>query len=257
MPIDVPTARQFVYGASGHGSAVAIGYLTSSGTNGVAVGYNARNSNSNCIAIGMNSGSGVGTYNVSIGGNAKGQNNGSIAIGWYSRTYIQDCVGFDGTGIENNSNYGAQRTLLLYDPTKVFFRNEVMVAEKTAIANYTAGHYLSEYIQNNTLVQESGTNKFYLTFTDSNNYTTFIKNVASGTATAIDKKVNGVHITVLLSTDAVVGLDLLLYDTNGHLSYGICDSSASVISAYIDSDGVVIVNPPTGVTVASVKYYLR
>ena len=131
-----------------------------------------------------------------------------------------------------------------------------------------SGHYLSEYVQNKELVQETGTSKYYLAWTDSSNYKTITKNVVSGTTTIIDKMIKGMHITVKVTgtaatpSHAVVGLDLLPYDsTNSHgfISWGRVEVDGTImdISATIDSDGIVNITAPTGCTIDKVYYNIR
>ena len=63
-----------------------------------------------------------------------------------------------------------------------------------------------------------------------------------------------------LSNNVVASLDLLPYDsTNSQAftAYGIASDTPSFVSAYIDSDGCVVINAPSGLTVTEALYTLR
>ena len=193
-------------------------------------------------------------------GNATVYANYSTAIG-NAYNCVPHSVSFDGT----SSNY--QSTLQLYDAEHIFFRNEVVSSNYTTFAQYTKGHYLREYIQNNVMVSD-GT-KYYISYTDTDNYKTFTGNKATGTFTAIDKLINGVHITVILTDNdttptwhSIVGIDLMLYDSTNSLPYNSyaridCGGTVEDITAYIDADGCVVITAPTGTVISSVKYNIK
>ena len=230
---------------------VAIGYSSSVSSNdGVAVGRSASAGSNGATAVGL--GAKAGAYNSSaFGHNALNRITGPIS-GTTCPT-----VTFDGKSSSDLPIFH------IYDSTKIFFRNDYSLDASKTCADYTSGHYLSEYIKNNTLTEASGL--YYPSYTDANNYQTFTKNVVSGTATAIDKKITGVHITIKASgssSHSVVGLDLLLFDaTNnyGFNSYGRIDVDGTIndISATINSDGLIAITAPSGLTIDEVLYSIR
>jgi hypothetical protein len=176
---------------------------------------------------------------------------GSIAIGYYA----QNCLPHSFTCDGGSATY--QRLYHCFSPSNVFFRNEYSTSYSST-NSYKKGHYLDEYITNKTLKLQDG--KYYVSYTDASNYKTFTSNVISGTATDITSTITGVHITLKLSTDVVVGIDLLPYDaTNSkHFTgYGIASDTPTFVSAYIDSDGTVVINPPSDVTVVEATYNIR
>ena len=142
-------------------------------------------------------------------------------------------MSFDGTGAKNTC-----RTIQLYDADKIFFRNEALDTAKTTFVSYTQGHYLSEYIQNNTLelTESSG--------------------VYTSTKTFTGSEIKGVHVTVLLSTNITVGFDLLPYNSQEFVFYGLESNTPTFITAKIDSTGAVVITP-TSATITSATYYLR
>ena len=252
--------------------------------------YSSTDGSSNCVVIGSNAqstqsswstvlGTSAGIYlsgacNVAIGSYSMvgggspwpGYSvNHSIAVGSGTKNIISKSVTFDGETEDTwESNKAGARTLHLYSPNKIFFRYEPSIIQsKGSLASYTSGHYLSEYIQNNELTANSGL--YYLSYTDANNYKTFTKNVSSGTATTIDKKINGVHITIKVSgttSHSAVGLDLLPYDSTnsyGFDSYGrvIVDGVVQDILGTINSDGLVVITAPSGATIDKVFYSIR
>ena len=208
----------------------------------VAIGYNCSSNNTGSIVIGSQARS-YGNYAISIGANTYNNRAAySIAIGCSSMNYITDSISFDGDSASSSGAYnGGQRTLQMYSPEKIFFRNEVVSNTKTTFASYTSGHYLSEYIQNNslTLTEASG--------------------VYTSSETFSGSEINGVHITVKLSTNVVVGLDLLPYDSDNSqafTAYGLESNTPTFISAYIDSTGAIVITPASA-TITETSYYLR
>lgn len=266
------------------------GNLTySSGSYNTIIGYNASSNAGQCVVIGRGSSASTssasgsivigcdggnisyatvaaGMYAVVIGYQARqlGSAQYTITLGGASRNLIEKTLCIDGNSVST------QRTYQVYSPNNIWFRNEV-VNDNTFAANnfeyYKLSHFLSEYICNNELTLQD--NKYYVSYTDASNYKTFTSNVISGTATDITSTITGVHITVILTDNdttptwhSVVGLDLMLYDTVNSIeyqSYGRvdCDGTAKDISAYIDSDGCVVVVPPSGTVIASVKYNIK
>lgn len=244
-------------------SSIVIGYgarCFTQASNSIAIGVSASCSRISTICIGYNAITSS-NYAIAIGTSSNASGESSIAIGYQSINKIKYSVTFDGS----SSKY--RRTIHLYSIENIFIRNEDISSGKTIYDSYTSGHYLSEYIQNNVMVSD-GT-KYYISYTDADNYKTFTGNKASGTFTAIDKLITGVHITVVLADNdttptwhSVVGLDLMLYDTVNSMeyqSYGRvdCGGTAKDISAYIDSDGCVVVVPPSGTVIANVKYNIK
>lgn len=188
---------------------------------------------------------------ISIGGGYAGKTE-SIAIGLATQNYIPYSVTFD-----TNTN-NTQRTIHTNNPDKVFFRYENCSTSKYTFASYTSGHYLSEYIQNQILVLQDG--KYYISYTDANNFKTFSNNRISGTDADITSTVKGVHLIVKLSNNVVASLDLLPYDSansQAFTAYGIASDTPSFVSAYIDSDGCVVLTLPSGITATEVKYNLK
>lgn len=255
----------------GNGSTITSGNSGRRYTNNVCIGESTQVIGGSSVVVGARALASV-PYGserygmVSIGYYATTNVQYATAIGYRSICGIADAVSFDGNQlVSNTSSGGGQRTLMLYDPTKLFFKNDYTT--KSSYAAYTAGHYLSEYIQNNpmhcahtngTTVFESATanSSWYSEYTNTTNYKTFTKNVVNGVETTIDKKINGVHIVVELRSYSrnCVSLDLLPYDsTNGPCySYGRIvielESGGTKldceISAYIDSDGAVQIDCP-------------
>lgn len=259
------------YGGGNDGSyAVRIGVRSQSTDYGVTIGNAAQAwGTSGIMVIGSQAYSNaIGTISIGINASASSYARYAISIGYASMNRIEESVTFDGRTLlstwSTTTPKGGQRTLHLYDTAKIFFRNEVINEVKNTFASYTAGHFLSEYIQNNTLTLGTA-GKYYLTYTDSDNYTTFTKNVVSGTATDIDKKITGVHITCKVSgtsSHSVVGLDLLLYDSTSSYGFDSCarvkvDGAITDITATIDSDGVVNITVPSGATIDEVLYNIR
>lgn len=219
---------------------VAIGQSSMASSSGTAFGRNAN-----------------ATFSGTAIGSIASANQGAIAIGKYCLNNVANTFAFDDA-----SSSTILKTMQIGTPSNIFFRNYKLDNSKYNLSDYTSGHYLSEYIQNNTLTADSG--KYYISYTDSNNYKTFSKSVTSGTATDISASVTGVHITVKVTgttSHSVVGLDLLPYDaTNGYgfNSYGRVDVDGTIqdILATIDSDGCVVITLATG-TITEVKYNLR
>lgn len=246
-------------------SSIAIGYEVNCYTQAnysIAIGVSAICSRVGTISIGYAAQTPASNYAIAIGYSSYSNAENGIAIGYQSKNHIKDGVSFDGS----SSNY--RRTIHLYSIENIFIRNEDISDSKTNYDSYTSGHYLSEYVQNKELVRETGTNKYYLEWVDSSNYKTITKNVASGTDTVIDKKITGMHITVKVTgtaatpSHAVVGLDLLPYDSTNSYGFVSCgkvevDGNIVDISATIDSDGVVNITAPTGCTIDKVYYNIR
>lgn len=247
----------FGYANVGNGTRyfVTVGYVaTGQRAFGVGIGYNASVYGDNAVVIG---------YYAKTGYSNAYPTSNTVTIGYQSQNRIPDTVSFDGTTNDT------QRTIQMYDATKIFFRNDVVHNEQSSyktFASYTSGHFLKEYIQNNLLAND-GTDltKYYLEYTDANNYKTITGNCASGTFAAIDKLINAVHITLKISgqtSHSVVGLDLLPYDaTNsyGFTSYGrvIVDGTVEDITATIDSDGIIVITAPTGATIDEARYNIK
>ena len=157
------------------------------------------------------------------------------------------------------SNATRQKVIHCYSPEKIFFRNDVSSTSYSTFESYKSGHYLSEYIQNNELVFNS--NKYYVSYTDANNYKTFSKVVSSGTATDISSAYNGIRLILKLSDNTSVSLDLLPYDTANTtaITAKVILSFADYITAYIDADGCVNIgiNSSSLITITSAYYNLR
>ena len=246
-------------------SSIAIGYEVNCYTQAsysIAIGVSATCSRTSTISIGYAAQTAASNYAIAIGAGSNASGDSSIAIGYQSINNIKNSVTFDGA-FSNN-----RRTIHLYSIENIFIRNEDISSSKTNYDSYTSGHYLSEYVQNKELVQETGTNKYYLEWVDSSNYKTITKNVASGTDTVIDKKITGMHITVKVTGTAdtpshsVVGLDLLPYDSTNSYGFVSCgrvevDGTIVDISATIDSDGIVNITAPTGCIIDTVYYNIR
>lgn len=265
-------------GKTYNSTSLAIGYNTVAGSTNnpyysTLLGQNASNTNGYGVAIGSSASATM--YSVAIGPyDCMANANYCISIGYSSRVFQQYSIGI-GYCVYNTLGYtvsfdstelGKQMTYQCYNPTKIFFRNEVPDYSKNTFAKYTQGHFLNEYIQNNLLTND-GTDltKYYLSYTDTNNYKTITGNCVSGTFTAIDKLINAVHITLKISgttSHSVVGLDLLPYDaTNsyGFTSYGrvIVDGTVEDITATIDSDGIIVITAPTGATIDEARYNIK
>lgn len=239
------------YGASSSGdNAIAMGNnaIARSSVGSICIGYNSETYGSGAIAIGRGAKCGTGSFTFVSA-------NYAVAIGENTANAIPYTVTFDGT----TSDF--QRTLVMFNPNKIFFRRALNVGTTTSmntLEKYTKGQYLNEYICNNALTLQDG--KYYVSYTNADNYKTFTSNVISGTATDITSTITGVHITLKLSTDVVVGIDLLPYDTanSKHFTgYGIASDTPTFVSAYIDSDGTVVINPPGGVTVVEATYNIK
>lgn len=226
----------------------------------ISVGQNATSYGQYSTSFGYNA-SGSANYSVVIGRNSLSGGNGGIALGANVQVYYPNLFMYDG----NNNNW--IRTLCSYSPNYIFFRNEHSkignpMTPLNGSDNYPSGHYLSEYIQNNALVLQDG--KYYISYTDADNFKTFSNNRISGTDTDITSTVKGVHITVKVSgttSHSVVGLDLLPYDSTnsyGFDSYGrvAVDGVVQDILATIDSAGCVVITLATG-TIDSVTYNLK
>ena len=229
-------------------------YAKAEGQHGTSVGAYSRTAYNYGVAIG-HSANCFAANGVAIGYNANPYVSFAIAIGSFAVNPIPDSATFDGTYDVSSTFKGGQRTWHCYNPGKVFFRNEYNDTSKQTFASYASGHFLSEYIQNNELVLESG--KYYISYTDADNFKTFSNNRISGTDNDITASVTGVHLTVKLSNNVVASLDLLPYDSQAFTAYGIASDTPTFVSAYIDSDGCVVVTPPSGVTVTSVMYNLK
>lgn len=234
------TAIGFNASASGRSNAVALGtdtYITGDGS--VAVGKGAV-CNDEGVSIGSSAGTTV--YGaIAIGSSAKAQNQRAVAIGYAAKNYISNSVTFDG----DYGNY--DKDLIMYGPTRLFFRNENQTSSKNTLGSYTKGHFLSEYLWFNEL-------------TGTTSGTTF-----TSTKTFSSSEIHGVHITLKISgstSHAVVGLDLLPYDSTnsyGFSSYGRVEVDGVIndIQATINSSGNVVITLPSGGTLSSATYYLR
>ena len=263
-------------GSNTRNNGTAIGRDAYAGDYGVAIGYSSGNMSaaSYSIAIGYNS-YGTGQYSVSIGYGHRNSGTNSIGIGrevWATGNYAIAIGSYVRNGVpysitfDTTSSGGTNTTYHLYSPEYIFFRNEQNTGNNTSLSQYTQVHFLNEYIKNNLLTND-GTDltKYYLSYTDANNYKTITGNCVSGTFTAIDKLINAVHITLKISgttSHSVVGLDLLPYDaTNsyGFTSYGrvIVDGTVEDITATIDSDGIIVITAPTGATIDEARYNIK
>ena len=263
-----------------HDNSVVVGYYATGYTNSIVVGSNASSSASDCVVIGKNAGASTsqasgsivigcnsgdtinytcasGACSVVIGTKARqlGDATYSITLGHSSRNLIEKSLSIDGQDSYSTRTYQA------FSPQNIWFRFDYVHGTDLVYNNFAAyksSHFLSEYICNNTLTLQDG--KYYVSYTDASNYKTFTSNVVSGTATDITSTITGVHITLKLSTDVVVGIDLLPYDTANSkyfTGYGIASDTPTFVSAYIDSDGCVVINPPAGVTIVEATYNIR
>ena len=238
-----------------HPYCVSLGSLSMvNATYGVAIGSNSYIGGMGAVAIGSSNNNMVGSKTVSSGED-------SVAIGFYASNWMNHSFTCDGY---NSMTY--QKIYHCYSPEYIFFRNDYSKNYEST-TSYTAGHKLSEYIQNNTMVSDGA--KYYISYTDTDNYKTFTGNKATGTFTAIDKLINGVHITVILTDNDttptwhnIVGMDLMLYDSTNSLPYNSyaridCGGTVEDIIAYIDADGCVVITAPTGTVISSVKYNIK
>ena len=254
IKIGIGKYRILPFGSIGSNqSSLAIGYNSDANrSNAISIGYSAICRGNSSTALG-HSAYCYGAYCVSIGCDSYCELLNSVAVGYQAKNYLQASVSFDSP---NSTN----RTYQCYSPEKIFFRNGDVNSTMQSYSSYKSGHYLSEYVQNQTLVLQDG--KYYISYTDANNYKTFKTNCVSGTATDISASVTGVHITVELdgtTSHAVVGLDLKPYGTYGYDSYGRVNVDGTVTDIYatMDADGCVLITPPAGSTIVSVTYNLK
>lgn len=147
---------------------VALGYLTTArvigctaigfgadaaGSYAIAIGHNPKASASYSIAIGTRA-TGVNSYGIAIGYQATATDDcvslgraastwksSSVAIGAYAHCNIQNSVSFDGS-----YGVGVNRTIILFDPTHIFFRNENVNDKYTVTSQYANGKSLQDYL---------------------------------------------------------------------------------------------------------------
>lgn len=195
------------YNTSANGSynfALGRGAEASSGGSGyrMAIGDSSSVSANNSVAIGPTS---------SIRSSA----NGSISIGYNTDNAIQYSVTFDGT----SAVY--QRTWHCKSPLNVFFRNETNSSSKTTFAAYTSGHFLSEYIQLNTLmsVENIGGSD------QSTESATWSNNALTSTRIFNGAEINGISVVVLIYDDT----EGTWYQANGVLATRLAASRTTQI----------------------------
>lgn len=216
--------------------ALAIGG-SSYANGGLAIGYGANALQPDC---------------VSIGHSANCYKRESIAIGSGTYNYLERSITFDGFSA------GEARTYHCYSPEKIFFRYVPSNNSYTTYESCISGHYLSEFITNKTLVENSG--NYYIAYTSATDYKTFTILVNSSGQTDISVGFTGVHLVVKLSNNVVASLDLLPYDSDNSqafTAYGIASDTPTFVSGYLDAYGIVHLTAPSGVTISEVKYNLR
>ena len=203
--------------------------------NSVAVGQYATAYNAS-VSVGTSAGQSSTTYTTNLGYYAWSTTSNGVAIGYQTRNYISYGISFDGDTAKSTC-----RTLQLYDADKIFFRNAQQSSSKTTFASYTQGHYLSEYIYENTLelTESSG--------------------VYTSTKTFAGSEIKGVHVKVVLDSMAVCSFDLEKYnsDEGAYTAFAICTSNKDLITAEMDSTGAVVITPPSGTSITKATYYLR
>lgn len=126
-------------------SSIALGYNASAYGGSIAIGRSAQTSQANGAgkAVGIGTESKVGFSSVSIGYQADTNWNDypgteNIAIGHQSTTYVPYTVSFDSTT--------TNRTITLYDTSKIFFRNENESKSKTTLAAFANGKTLQDVL---------------------------------------------------------------------------------------------------------------
>lgn len=214
----------------------------------IAIGTNSQATGNNKTAVGMGAGA-YGQSSTVLGNSASCDGNDSITIGYQARNRLPESATFDS---------GTSRTYHCRSPHYLFFRFEANSQTKSSYSAYASAHYLDEYVQNQTLTLQDG--KYYISYTDADNFKTFSNNRVSGTDTDIASTVKGAHLVVKLSNDNIASLDLLPYDaTNSKhfTAYGIASDTPTFVSAYIDADGCVVLTLPSGITAEEVLYTLK
>lgn len=223
-------------GEVGHSYAISIGTSSRATSQySASFGYSAR---------------ATGNRATSIGAESVADKTGGIALGAGARNTLPNCLVIDSTS--TNRKYQAKT------PAEIMFRFEDINQFANAEDAYIYKHYLSEFVQNNALVEEGG--KYYVSYTNSTNYVTFSKSYYNGNATDISRGFTGLHLVLKLSNNVVASLDLLPYDdanTQAFTAYGLASDTPTFVSAYVDADGCVIITAPSGITIVEAKYNLR
>lgn len=134
-----------------------IGNNAQVGNNSIAFGENANAAGGNSIALGFYSDA-RGTDSIALGAGADATGANSIAIGMGTTEGIANFVAFD-----SSSN---AKTLDLYDPTKIFFRNENINPEATSTSAYTNGKTLQDYLDEKASLADEQTISGAWTFTN-------------------------------------------------------------------------------------------
>lgn len=144
--------------SSGNNVGIIIGnYISTPSTNAsIAIGTN-QSGGENSIGIGPTTYS-IGENSIAIGDIAYVSGENSIAIGYQSREQINNAVSFDSVDLS--------RTLDLYDPTKIFFRNENINPEATSTSAYANGKTLKDYLDEKASLADEQTVSGAWTFTN-------------------------------------------------------------------------------------------
>lgn len=163
---------------------LALGRSSRASYNGVALGYGAIALSQGSIAIGHNSGvpsdnnygiaigytaQATEPYSIAIGFNAVNDAINSIVIGGSAENYIPRTISFDST--DQVANY--QKTLVLYSPEKIFFRNGFIDSSYTSLDDYTNGETLQDLLDEKgasiSLSMDTTTYVLTLSLLDANN----------------------------------------------------------------------------------------
>lgn len=144
--------------SSGNNVGIIIGnYISTPSTNAsIAIGTN-QSGGENSIGIGPTTYS-IGENSIAIGDIAYVSGENSIAIGYQSREQINNAVSFDSIDFS--------RTLDLYSPAKIFFRNENIKTSATSTSAYTNGKTLKDYLDEKASLADEQTISGAWTFTN-------------------------------------------------------------------------------------------
>ena len=127
------------------------------GGNSIALGCGANATGIISTAVGFGS-IATGDTSIALGGGASATGDSSIAIGMGTVEGIANFVSFD--------TISSSQTLDLYDPTKIFFRNENIKVSATSTSNYTNGKTLQDYLDEKASLADEQTVSGAWTFTN-------------------------------------------------------------------------------------------
>ena len=132
--------------ASGSASTALGCSAEASGDNSTALGYNAGASGNEATALGNNV-LASGDNSTALGRSAAAFADHSIALGCYARAYIDNSISFDTI---SPSSEDRDKTLILRDPSHLFFRNADNSDSITEYSGYSGGKTLQDYLDETT-----------------------------------------------------------------------------------------------------------